>query len=169
MKVYLSKYWNKSCIFSAFIIFVAIILTLLFCIAYPDEEMYLLLICLLVYVSIYCYLLHISLKLLRYTIEENRQVTMYSFKKRKMSSLNLDADVYYEVLPLIEGMYSVKEFIILSNFPFEPYKNRSSKRKLLGLAKVCKEIDADGKQIIMPYENEYVSDFLNGSICYKIY
>lgn len=86
-----------------------------------------------------------------------------------MSSLNLDADVYYEVLPLIEGMYSVKEFIILSNFPFEPYKSRGNKRKLLGLAKVCKEIDVGGKQIIMPYKNEYVSDFLNGSICYKIY
>ena len=94
---------------------------------------------------------------------------MYSFPKRKMSSLNLDADVYYEILPLIEGMYSVKKFIILSNLPFEPYKNRSNKRKLLGLAKVCKEIDVDGKQIIMPYKNEYVSNLLNDSTCYKIY
>lgn len=169
MKVYLSKYWNKSCIFSVFIISLAIIFTLLFCIAYPDEEMYILILCLLVYVLIYCYLLYISLKLIRYIIKENRQVTMYSFPKRKMSSLNLDAEVYYEVLPLIEGMYSVKKFIILSNFPFEPYKNRSNKRKLLGLAKVCKEIDVDGKQIIMPYKNEYVSNLLNGSTCYKIY
>ena len=151
MKVYLSKYWNKSCIFSVFIISLAIIFTLLFCIAYPDKEIY------------------ISLKLIRYIIEENRQVTMYLFKKRKMSSLNLDADVYYEVLPLIEGTYSVKEFIILSNFPFEPYKSRGNKRKLLGLAKVCKEIDVGGKQIIMPYKNEYVSNLLNGSTCYKIY
>lgn len=95
MKVYLSKYWNKSCIFSAFIISLVVIFTFLFCIAYPDEEMYILIFCLLVYVSIYCYLLYISLRLVRYIIEENRQVTMYSFKKRKMSSLNLDADVYY--------------------------------------------------------------------------
>lgn len=93
---------------------------------------------------------------------------MYSFKKEKMSYVNLDADVYYETLPLIEGMYSVKKFIILSNLPFESYQKTSQKGRLIGLAKVCKSVDANKRQVIMPYTNQYIHNLLDISMGHEI-
>ena len=89
---------------------------------------------------------------------------MYSFGKKKKSYLNLNSDIYYEVLMLFEGTFSRQDFVILSNLPFKSYQ----KKGVLGLAKICKEIDANGKQIIMPYNNQYIFNLLDTSTCHKI-
>lgn len=61
---------------------------------------------------------------------------MYSFAKKKIASLRLDSDIYYEIVPLIEGAFAKRDFIILSNSTFEPFR----KHKASGLAQVCKTI-----------------------------
>ncbi|MGN0487180.1 MAG: hypothetical protein ACI4GB_08090 [Acutalibacteraceae bacterium] len=148
MKLYLSKYWKDTCMFGFFIILMIIVSTISFCIWSHDDEDYLLIIGALIFISIFGYLMYVSLKLVRYTITENEKVTMYSFNGNQLCSIDLDKDVYYEVLTLIEGAYSKKKFIIISNERFDPYRKSTD----IGLAKICKLIDINKKQIILPYE-----------------
>lgn len=179
MKTYLSSYWNKSCIFTAVLFFVCMIATLIMIglpeegIAMSDHLIFLaLLIC--VYILIPGYLMWLpvfNIKLVRYTVKSGQQITMYSVKAKELAALNLKTDVYYEVLPLIEGMYSTKKFIILSNKPFAAYKSRKLKNcygEIKGLGAVCKEINKDKTQIIMPYMEQDVSGEFDVSLWHII-
>ena len=74
------------------------------------------------------------------------------------------ADIYYEILPLVEGTNSKQDFIVLSNLTFKSFQ----KKGVFGLAKICKLIDANGEQVIMPFNNQYISNLLNVDKCYKI-
>ena len=116
------------------------------------------------FIFLFWYLISISIKLVRYVIRDNQQLIMYSFRGKKMSSLNLETDVYYEVLLLIEGIYSKQDFVVLSNSPFVPYQASNVR----GLAKLCKSIDKNGKQIVMPY-NQYVTNYFDSSTWHKIH
>lgn len=165
MRIYLSNYWIKSCIFSISVAFIIIVSTVIFCVWSHDEEDYILIIGSLFFVFLLGYLINISLKLVRYVIVENRQLVMYSFRKKKISSLNLDADIYYEILSLNEGTYSGQDFIIFSNLPFESFQKRGA----FGLAKICKTIDTNENQVIMPFREQYISNLFNFSLCHKIY
>ena len=103
------------------------------------------------------------MKLVRYVVEENNQLVMYSFGGKKLSLLNLESDIYYEILPLIEGKYSTQDYIILSNSQFVSYR----KKGFIGLAKICKSIDENGNQIIISYR-EQVARILDISTWHKI-
>lgn len=103
------------------------------------------------------------MKLVRYIVKENNRIVMYSFIGKKLSALNLESDIYYEILPLIEGMYSTQDYIVISNSPFESYQ----KKRYTGIGKICKSIDENGNQIIMPYRKQ-VSGLLDISLWYKI-
>lgn len=148
MKLYLSKYWKDTCMFGCFIILMLIVSAISFCIWSHDAEDYLIIIGTLIFISIFGYLMHVSIKLVRYTITENEKVTMYSYNGNQLCSIDLDKDIYYEVLTLIEGTYSKKKFIIISNERFDPYRKSTN----IGLGKICKSIDTNKKQIILPYE-----------------
>lgn len=164
MRIYLSNYWKKNLIVGIVIVFIIVIITVIFCAWNYDEEDYILIVGSIFFVLLFCYLISLSLKLIRYVTEENKQLVMYSFRKQKKGSLSLDSDIYYEVLSLIEGAYSRKDFVVLSNMPFESFQ----KRGVFGLAKICKEIDTNGEQIIAPYNNPYVMNLLDASVCFKI-
>lgn len=164
MRIYLSDYWEKNLIVGIAFVFIIVISTIIFCVWSHDEEDYILIVGSLAFVLLFCYLISLSLKLIRYVTEENKQLVMYSFRKQKKGSLSLDSDIYYEVLPLMEGTYSRKDFVVLSNKPFASFQ----KRGVFGLAKICKEIDTTGEQIIAPYNDPYVLNLLDASVCHKI-
>ena len=163
MRIYLSNYWKKTCVFSILIILVIIIATTIFCVWSHDTEDYILIAGSLFFVFLFCYLTLISMKLVRYIVKENNRIVMYSFIGKKLSALNLESDIYYEILPLIEGMYSTQDYIVISNSPFESYQ----KKRYTGIGKICKSIDENGNQIIMPYRKQ-VSGLLDISLWYKI-
>lgn len=164
MKIYLSSYWKKSCIFSIIIVSIFIVATIFFCIWSHDEEDYILIVASLFFVFLFCYLILISIKLVRYVVKDKQQFIMYSFWNKKLSSLHLETDIFYEVLTLTEGTYSKQDFIVLSNMPFVSYQSNN----FTGLAKICKSIDKNGNQIIMPYKNQYTINLFDVSAWHKI-
>lgn len=89
---------------------------------------------------------------------------MRSFRGEDIASLSLEKDVYYEVLSLIEGTHSKKDFIVLSNMPFKSYRSSH----LTGLAEICKAIDKNGNQIIMSYKNKFAANLFDVSAWRKI-
>ena len=44
----------------------------------------------------------------------------------KQGSLRLDSDIYYEIVPLIEGAFAKRDFIILSNSTFESFRKHKA-------------------------------------------
>lgn len=166
MKICLSKYWKNNFIcgiFMMFILFIVCILTIIFC--DPTKEDYILTgIMLSPIIGGYVWVEIIALQFIRYIKKENKQLVMYSFFGKKMALLDFKIDVYYEILPLIEGVYSTQKFIVLSNIPFESYKNHRVTR--LGI--ICKLIDKNGTQIIMLYNNQTIHNFLDISEWYSV-
>lgn len=157
MKIYLSEYWIKNCLFTLFLTFAVVTGTVWFCFLYQVKEYYLFIVCVTLYIIIALFLIRTSLLFVRYVVKEGDQMVMYSFRKKRIASLNSDLNIYYEVISLTEGMYSKKEFIILSNMPFKSFQTSGA----LGLANICKAIDATGDQIIMPYDNKHVRKFMD--------
>lgn len=145
MRLYLSNYWKKNIITSLVIIFIIVIATTAFCIWSCDKEDYILVMCSLFFIILYCCMIFKTMKLIRYVEEENQRLVMYSFDGKKMSSINLEEDIYYEILPLTEGSFSQPDYIILSNIPFTSYRASGFTK----LVPTCKTLDANGSQIII--------------------
>ena len=164
MKIYLSNHWKVNCIVGILIILAMIISTAVVCIWMPDEENYILVVCTFLFAALFCYLMIKSARLIRYVTKENQTLVMYSFAKKKIASLRLDSDIYYEIVPLIEGAFAKRDFIILSNSTFESFR----KHKASGLAQVCKTIEERGNQIIMPYSDRYISGLTDIPAWHKI-
>ena len=83
MRIYLSNYWKKNLIVGIVIVFIIVIITVIFCAWNYDEEDYILIVGSIFFVLLFCYLISLSLKLIRYVTEENKQLVMYSFRKKK--------------------------------------------------------------------------------------
>lgn len=164
MKIYLSNYWKANFIFSTVIVVIITIATTAFCIWSHDAEDYIMVICASFFVFLFCYLISISIKLVRYVVKDSQQLIMRSFRGEDIASLSLEKDVYYEVLSLIEGTHSKKDFIVLSNMPFKSYRSSH----LTGLAEICKAIDKNGNQIIMSYKNKFAANLFDVSSWRKI-
>ena len=125
MKIYLSNYWRKSSIFIVCLSAIITVATAVFCIQSYDEEDYILIIGALFFVILsFCLQLN-ALKLLDYVEVSNNQFIMCSVSGKRKCTINSDTLIYYQSFPC--------------------YQNGN------GLAKVCKEINAKGNQIIMPY------------------
>lgn len=145
MKIYLSNYWRKSSIFIVCLSAIIAVATAVFCIQSYDEEDYILIIGALFFVILsFCLQLN-ALKLLDYVEVSNNQFIMCSVSGKRKCTINSDTLIYYQIVSLIEGTFSRTDFIVLSDQSFPCYQNGN------GLAKVCKEINAKGNQIIMPY------------------
>ena len=89
-------------------------------------------ICSLVLIGITYYVQSRVIYLLDYVEVSNNQFTQCSFSGKRKRAVNSDEPIYYQIVPLIEGVYSRADFIVLSNQEFSPYRNGS------GLAAVCK-------------------------------
>lgn len=150
MRIYLSNYWKKNCVFSIVIIIMMVIAVIMFCIWSYDDEDYILIAGILFFIILFSYLTVVLLKLVRHVIKENNQFVMYSFDGKKLSSLNFESDIYYELLPLIEGIYSTQNYIVISNLSFSSYR----KKGFTKLAQICRAIDQNGNQIIIPYSEQ---------------
>lgn len=148
MKIYLSKYWIAGHISLVCVEVAVVVATVVFCIEYRDEENILLIICSLVYIGSASYVQSKTICILDYVEVSNNQFTQYSFNGKRKRAVNSDEPIYYQIVPLIEGVYSRADFIVLSNQEFSPYRNGS------GLAAVYKEAMAKGNQIIMPYNQK---------------
>ncbi len=80
------------------------------------------------------------------TFSEN-EIVMISSKK-KSTSVDLNKTVYYETLKLRVDKFISKNFIVISNTPFESYS------KISGLGGLCKLIDKENIQVIAPYNEK---------------
>lgn len=83
------------------------------------------------------------------TFSEN-EIVMISSKK-KSSSVDLTKTVYYETLKLQVDKCISKNFIVISNAPFESYS------KIDGFGEICKIIDKENTKVIAPYNEESYS------------
>lgn len=147
MKIYLSKYWIADHISLVCVEVAVVVATVVFCIEYRDADI-IMIIGALVFIGLTYYVQSRVIYLLDYVEVSNNQFTQYSFSGKRKRAVNSDEPIYYQIVPLIEGVYSRADFIVLSNQEFSPYRNGS------GLAAVCKEASAKGNQIIMPYNQK---------------
>lgn len=147
MKIYLSKYWIADHISLVCVEVAVVVATVVFCIEYRDADI-IMIIGSLAYIGITYYVQSRVIYLLDYVEVSNNQFTQYSFSGKRKRAVNSDEPIYYQIVPLIEGVYSRADFIVLSSQEFSPYQNGS------GLAAVCKEASAKGNQIIMPYNQK---------------
>lgn len=154
MKFYVSSYWKRCVIFGTAMILAIFISTLIFCAWSRDSEDYIIIIGAAIFIIIIGYLTVLSLRLVRYITKDGNQMTMHSFCGRKMSSVNLELDVYYEICNMAEGTHKKQDFMIVSNTPFESYQ----KYGYNGLSKVCRAIDEKRDQIIIPCEKGVLTD-----------
>lgn len=146
MKIYLSKYWIADHISLVCVEVAVVVATVVFCIEYRDADI--IIIGSLVYIGSVSYVQSKTIYILDYVEVSNNQFTQCSFSGKRKRAVNSDEPIYYQIVPLIEGVYSRADFIVLSNQEFSPYRNGS------GLAAVCKEASAKGNQIIMPYNQK---------------
>lgn len=147
MKIYLSKYWIADHISLVCVEVAVVVATVVFCIEYRDADI-IMIIGSLVYIGSVSYVQSKTIYILDYVEVSNNQFTQCSFSGKRKRAVNSDEPIYYQIVPLIEGVYSRADFIVLSNQEFLPYRNGS------GLAAVCKEASAKGNQIIMPYNQK---------------
>lgn len=98
------------------------------------------------------FLLPVVNKLSKKITFSKNEIVMFSSKK-KSSSVDLTKTVYYETLKLRVDKCISKNFIVISNMPFESYS------KISGLGKLCNLIDKDKTKVVAPYNNETVSYF----------
>ena len=147
MKIYLSKYWIAGHISLVCVEVAVVVATVVFCIEYRDADI-IMIIGSLVYIGSVSYVQSKTICILDYVEVSNNQFTQYSFSGKRKRAVNSDEPIYYQIVPLIEGVYSRADFIVLSNQEFLPYRNGS------GLGTVCKGASAKGNQIIMPYNQK---------------
>lgn len=98
------------------------------------------------------FLLPVVNKLSKKITFSKNEIVMFSSKK-KSSSVDLTKTVYYETLKLRVDKCIFRNFIVISNMPFESYS------KISGLGKLCNLIDKDKTKVVAPYNNETVSYF----------
>ena len=161
MKKYLSRYWIGNCIIAICAVAALIIWALVSFIddPYKEDSIIFIVIVVLIFVFVAGIIINAAKLYIRYVQEENEYLVMRSIRNKKLSSVKLTDDIYYEILPMKESGYSGKTYIILSNQTFESFQ----KRRINGIGKACKLIDSHGNLVIMRYDEQYVQNILNKS------
>lgn len=149
MRKYLSKYWVRSCSFCILVVLIIVVATIAFCIQSYSDEDYILIIDVLFFALVSAYVIRISLIMVRYTKTAGNRLIMYSYRNRISCELFLDQNVYYEIMILVESTSTTLHCVILSNERFDSYQEHGESK----LATVCKSVDRNGKQIIIPYDD----------------
>ena len=114
MKIYLSKYWIADHISLVCVEVAVVVATVVFCIKFRDADI-IMIIGSLAYIGISSYVQSRVIYLLDYVEVSNNQFTQYSFSGKRKRAVNSDEPIYYQIVPLIEGVYSRADFIVLSN------------------------------------------------------
>lgn len=166
MKIKLSRYWEKNCKFAAAMIVFVAISAMLFCLWSRNDEDYIMVGCALCYILVFLYLIYLGKKQARYILVEKDTLSMCLIRGTQYGKVNLSRNMYYEILPLTEGMYSTREFVILSNDPFKSFQKRDIFAR--GLAAICKTVEKEGKYIILPCDDPYVTELLRSDSCYCV-
>ena len=146
MKRYLSSYWLKNIYFMLSVCGLILIGLIRFCHVYPGKENIILILLCLGYFATTAFLMNIAGKLARYTKKEGNQLIQFSFWGKRLCSLPLTADMFYEKLQLREGMYSTQSFLIVSTIPFRSYRRQGHTK----LGQICKILDQTSNQIFYP-------------------
>lgn len=127
-----------------------IVCTVSFCVLLPDKENYILVILSSTFVVLQCFLLSLMLKLVRYVVMEDNFLVMYSFAGKKQAFVDGNSKTYFKIFHLIEGSFSTRDFVVISNSYIDLPK------EVKGLAELCKLVDKNKGQIILPYDNPYM-------------
>lgn len=93
------------------------------------------------------FLLPVVNKLSKKITFSKNEIVMISSKK-KSTSVDLNKVIYYEILKLRIDKCISKDFIVISNSPFESFS------KIDGLGGLCKLIDKENTKVIAPYNEE---------------
>lgn len=119
MKIYLSKYWRFNCLCEVIMIFLLVAGTTAFCLWFRTVENYIMVLCCAIFVSILAVALFLSKKFLTYVIYENRVFTSFTFFGKQCCKVYGDKAVYYAKFISPQGQYGLKEFVAVSNEPFD--------------------------------------------------
>lgn len=96
---------------------------------------------------------------LRYVVEENGMLILYTPFRKRRAAISLNRSLYYEVYPLQELDASGREYVILANYQFLPFRERG----IYDLQKAYKAADAAGNIVLLPYKHPYTARLLNRS------
>ncbi len=164
MKIYLSKYWWLNSFIMIFLIVFIVIGAVIFCAWSRDREDYIVILCAASWVLVAIGILFLTKRLLAYTIVGENQIKEFSVFSKELCTVKTSDAVYYEILPLIVGVFCTEKFIVLSDAPFASYHYRGFFR----LLELCKYIDKNGSQIILPYNNGQIINQFGSSKLHRI-
>lgn len=150
MRIDLSKKWQQSRLFLLCLIAVISVGTAVFCIWSSSKEDYIMCICAAWFVLVAACLVIFSRRLCTYAVIEESHIQSFSAASQKLCTISTADAVYYVIFTSPEGSVHGKEFIAISNSPFEY-------QKTYGIAKVrfLQHYDI-AKQIVLPYDNQTI-------------
>lgn len=119
MKIYLSDYWRKNSLFNLCLIILIIVGTVIFCAWSRDSEDYIMIICSAWFVLVLSSILLCSKRFLTYIIVGTNQVHSYSIFNKRLCTVDTTTPTYYAIFKTSQGFLCVKQFIALSNKPFQ--------------------------------------------------
>ena len=149
MRINLSKYWKKSVILM--IIIASIIsVTLLIVIIFGNlTETYIPVLMVALYDLIVFYTVFSVRRLLGYIcIKTNKIIQIQNIFTSRKKTVYLDKPILFKKLQLIEGAFSIKQFVIISNRPISDESYYKERR----LAVICKTVESKPYTIICPYD-----------------
>lgn len=150
MRIDLSKKWQQSRLFLLCLIAVISVGTAVFCIWSNSKEDYIMCLCAAWFILAAACLLFFSRRLCTYAVIEEDHIQSFSAASQKLCTISTADAVYYTIFTSPEGSAHGKEFIAISNSPFEY-------QETYGIAKVrfLQHYDM-AKQIVLPYDNQTI-------------
>lgn len=150
MRIDLSKKWQQSRSLLLSLIAVISVGTAVFCIWSSSKEDYIMCICAAWFVLVAACLVIFSRRLCTYAVIEESHIQSFLPTSQILCTISTTAAVYYAIFTSPEGSAHGKEFIAISNSPFEY-------QETYGIAKVrfLQHYDM-AKQIVLPYDNQTI-------------
>ena len=148
MRIDLSKKWQQSRSLLLSLIAVISIGTAVFCIWSSNKEDYIMCICAAWFVLVAACLVIFSRRLCTYAVIEESHIQSFLPTSQILCTISTTDAVYYAIFTSPEGSAHGKEFIAISNSPFEY-------QETYGIAKVrfLQHYDM-AKQIVLPFDDQ---------------
>lgn len=150
MRIDLSKKWQQSRSLLLSLIAVISVGTAVFCIWSNSQEDYIMCLCAAWFILVAACLLFFSRRLCTYAVIEEDHIQSFLPTSQILCTISTTDAVYYAIFTSPEGSAHGKEFIAISNSPFEY-------QETYGIAKVrfLQHYDM-AKQIVLPYDNQTI-------------
>ena len=148
MRIDLSKKWQQSRSLLLSLIAVISVGTAVFCIWSSNKEDYIMCICAAWFVLVAACLVIFSRRLCTYAVIEESHIQSFLPTSQILCTISTTDAVYYAIFTSPEGSAHGKEFIAISNSPFEY-------QETYGIAKVrfLQHYDM-AKQIVLPFDDQ---------------